>query len=73
MVDEMEASDKNEVWDLMELLVGRNHMIRKWVFRKNLITKGKVEKYKSQWVEKYYSYVKGIDFGEILLSYFQVK
>jgi hypothetical protein len=37
----------------------------KWVFRKNLNAKGKVEKYKYLLVEKGYSKVEGTNFGEI--------
>jgi hypothetical protein len=57
--------EKNEAWDLVELLTGRNPIGRKWVFKKKLNEKGKVEKYKAQLVEKGYSQVEKIDFGEI--------
>jgi hypothetical protein len=36
MVEEMEALDKNEAWDLVELLTGRNPIGIKWVFKKKL-------------------------------------
>ena len=61
----MTALDKNEAWDLVEFLTGRNPIRSKWVFKNNLNAKGKVEKYKVQLVAKVYSLVKGIDFGEI--------
>src|ERR1700678_836163 len=64
MDEEMEALDKNESWDLVELLTRRKPIGRKWVFKKKLNAKGKVEKYKSQLVAKGYSQVEGIDFGE---------
>ena len=65
MVEEMEALDKNEAWDLVELSDGRKLVGSKWVFKKKLNAAGKVEKYKSRLVAKGYSQVEGIDFGEI--------
>jgi hypothetical protein len=44
---EMEALDKNEAWNLMELSIGRNPIGIKWVFKKKLNAEGKVEKYKA--------------------------
>ena len=61
----MEALDKNEAWDLVELPNGRKPIGSKWVFKKKLNAAGKVEKYKARLVAKGYSHVEGIDFGEI--------
>jgi hypothetical protein len=36
MVEEMDALDKNEAWDLVELPTGRNLIGSKWVFKKKL-------------------------------------
>jgi hypothetical protein len=65
MDEEMEALDKNEAWDLVELPTGINPIGNKWVFKNNLNAGGKVEKYKARLVAKGYSHVEGIDFGEI--------
>ena len=65
MVEEMEALDKNETWDLVKLPDGRKPIGSKWVFKKKLNVVGKVEKYKAQLVAKGHSQVEGIDFGEI--------
>jgi hypothetical protein len=65
MVEEMDALDKNEAWDIVELPAGRKSIRRKWLFKKNFNAQGKVEKYKARLVEKGYSQVEGIDFGEI--------
>jgi hypothetical protein len=46
------------------VLTGRNPIDNKWVFKKKLNAEGKVEKYKARLVEKGYSQVEGIDFGE---------
>jgi hypothetical protein len=47
MMEEMETLDKNEAWDLVELLIGRKPIGNKWVFKKKLNEEGKVEKYKA--------------------------
>ena len=65
MVDEMASLHKNEAWDLVEFPAGRKPIRRKWVFKKKMNVEGKVEKYKDQLVEKGYSQVLGIDFGDI--------
>ena len=64
MVDEMASLHKNEAWDLVEFLAGRKPIGNKWVFKKKTNAKGKVE-YKARLVEKGYSQVLGIDFGDI--------
>ena len=65
MVEEMEALDKNEAWDLVELPDGRKPIGSKWVFKKKLNAVGKAEKYKARLVAKGYSQEEGIDVGEI--------
>jgi hypothetical protein len=47
VVEEIPSLDKNEAWNLVEFLTGRNPIGRKWVFKKKLNVEGKVEKYKS--------------------------
>ena len=65
MVEEMASLDKNEAWELVDLPTGINPIGRKWVFKNKLNVEGKVDKYKSRLVEKGYSWVEGIEFGEI--------
>jgi hypothetical protein len=65
MVEEMDALDKNEAWDIVELPAGRKSVGRKWLFKKKFNAQGKVEKYKARLVAKGYSQVEGIDFGDI--------
>ena len=55
MVEEMEALDKNEAWDLVEFPNGRKPIGSKWVFKKKLNVAGNVEKFKARLVEKGYS------------------
>ena len=65
MVVEMASLHKNEAWDLVKLSAGRKPIGNKWVFKKKMNAKGKVEKYKDQLVAKGYSQVPRIDFGDI--------
>eukprot|EP00253_Pinus_taeda_P029970 PITA_29970 len=65
MVDEMASLHKNEAWELVELPAGRKPIGSKWMFKKKTNSEGKVEKYKAQLVEKGYSRVPRIDFGDI--------
>eukprot|EP00253_Pinus_taeda_P020668 PITA_20668 len=65
MVDEMASLHKNEAWDLVELPARRKPIGSKWVFKKKMNAKGKVEKYKARLVAKGYFQVSGIDFGDI--------
>jgi hypothetical protein len=57
--------DKNEDADLVEIPIGRNPIGIKWVFKKKLNAERKVEKYEARLVEKGYSKVDGICFGDI--------
>eukprot|EP00253_Pinus_taeda_P020734 PITA_20734 len=61
----MASLHKNEAWDLVQFLAGRKPIGSKWVFKKKTNVEGKVEKYKAWLVEKGYSQVLGIDFGDI--------
>ena len=66
MVEEMDALDKNEAWNLVQLPAGRKFIGSKWLFKNKLNAEGKVEKYKAFLVEKRYSQLEEIEFGEIL-------
>jgi hypothetical protein len=47
MVEEMDALDKNEAWDIVEFSAGRKYVGRKWLFKKKFNVEGKVEKFKA--------------------------
>ena len=55
MVEEMDALDKNEACDIVELLAGRKYVGSKWLFKKKFNAQGKVEKYKARLLAKGYS------------------
>eukprot|EP00253_Pinus_taeda_P024770 PITA_24770 len=65
MVDEIASLHKNEAWDLVEFPAGRKPIGSKWVFKKKTNVERKVEKYRAFLVEKGYSEVPGIYFGDI--------
>jgi hypothetical protein len=65
MVEEMDALDKNEAWDIVEFPAGRKSVGRKWLFKKKFNAEEKVDKYKAWLVAKGYSQVEGIEFGDI--------
>ena len=44
MVEEMDALDKNEAWDIVDFPSGRKFIGRKWLFKNKFNAKGKVEK-----------------------------
>ena len=50
---------------MVEVPVGIKPIGSKWVFNKKTNVEGKLEKYKARLVEKGYSQVPGIDFGDI--------
>jgi hypothetical protein len=43
MVEEMDALDKNEAWDVVEFPTGRKYIGRKWLFKNKFNAQGKVE------------------------------
>ena len=72
MVEEIDAQDTSEAWDIVELPAGRKSVGSKQLFKNKFNAQGKVKKYKARLVAKGYSQVEGIDFGEIFFSCFQV-
>ena len=67
MVEEMDALDKNESQDLIELPTRRKIVGRKLMFKNKLNVEGKMEKYKAFLVATGYSEVEGTDFGDFFL------
>jgi hypothetical protein len=61
----MASLDKNEACYIVEFPAGRKYVGRKWLFKNKFNAEAKLEKYKAWLVEKGYSQVEGIDFGEI--------
>ena len=70
MVEEMEAFEKNEAYDLVNFPNGRKPIGSKWVFKKKQNVARKVEKYKPRLVVKGYSRVVRSEFGELPLNFY---
>ena len=64
MIEEIDSLDKKSC-DIVQLPAGRNIVGIKRLFKKNFNAEGIVDKYKYYLVEKGYSQVEGIYFGDI--------
>jgi hypothetical protein len=64
MNEEIEAIERNETWDLVDLPTDKTNIGVKWVYKTKLNEKGKVEKYKARLVAKGFSQQPNIDYGE---------
>lgn len=54
MDDEINSIEKNDIWEMCDLLKGQNTIGVKWVFKKKLNKDGDVDKYKARLVAKGY-------------------
>jgi hypothetical protein len=61
----MDALEKNEAWDLVELPMGSKVVGCKWVSKLKRCLNDKVQWYKERLVENGYPQMQGIDFHEI--------
>lgn len=61
---EMEALEKNDTWDLVELPTGKSLVGCKWVFTVKYNADGSLERYKARLVAKGYTQTYGIDYQE---------
>eukprot|EP00253_Pinus_taeda_P034873 PITA_34873 len=64
MDEEIEAIEKNDTWDLVDLPKDENLIGVKWVYKTKLNEKGEIDRFKDRLVEKGFSQQLGIDFGE---------
>jgi hypothetical protein len=65
MKEEMDALERNKIWDLVELPKNKKVFDYKWVYKMKKGVDDKVERYKERVVAKGYSQKEGIDFHEI--------
>ena len=61
---EMESLHNNDVWELVDLPVGRKAVGSKWVYKVKVDGDGRVERYKAQLVAPGYTQQKGADCDE---------
>ena len=64
MKEEFVVIQKNETWEMMELLKGKNAIGLKWVFKIKFHVDRSIQKHKAWLVAKGYSQQQGIDFEE---------
>jgi hypothetical protein len=64
MNEEIEAIERNNTWDLVDLPIGKTNIGVKWVYKTKFNEKGKVEKNKERLVAKGFAQQPGIDYGE---------
>jgi hypothetical protein len=60
----MSSMDKNNVWELVDLLSGRKTIGNKWVLKVKRKANGSIDKYKARLVAKGYTQRKGIDYED---------
>ena len=65
MDDEIEAIERNDTWELINLPKGHKTIGVKWVFKTKLKENGEVDKYKACLVAKGYKQEYGIDYTEV--------
>lgn len=65
MEAEMEAIEKNQTWELMDLPKDAKPIGVRWVFKTKLNENGDVEKHKARLVAKGYAQRYGVDYAEV--------
>ena len=61
---EMESMRINQVWELVDLPLGKKSIGNKWVLKIKRKADGSIDKYKAQLVAKGYTQNEGIDYEE---------
>ncbi|KAJ0590617.1 putative RNA-directed DNA polymerase [Helianthus annuus] len=64
MNEEMEALNRNNTWELVDLPIGRKPIGCKWVYKIKYKSTGETERYKARLVAKGYNQREGVDFDE---------
>lgn len=62
---EIEAIERNNTWELVDLPKGSKRIGVKWVYKTKLNEKGEIEKYKARLVAKGFSQREGVDYREV--------
>ncbi|GJR61824.1 retrovirus-related pol polyprotein from transposon TNT 1-94, partial [Tanacetum coccineum] len=64
MKEEMQAIERNQTWELVDLPNDKSPIGLKWLFRTKFNTDGSVQKHKARLVAKGYAQQQGVDFDE---------
>ncbi|PNY07765.1 putative copia-type polyprotein [Trifolium pratense] len=62
---EIEAIEKNNTWELVELPKGEKAVGVKWIYKTKVNEKGEIDKFKARLVAKGYTQKYGIDYSEV--------
>jgi len=63
-VEEMQALDKNETWEIVRLPNGKNTIGSKWVFIVKYKSDGKIDRYKTRLVTQGFTQTQDLDYEE---------
>jgi hypothetical protein len=64
MNDELDQIEKNNMWEMVHRLEGKNVIGSKWIFKNKLNEQGQVVRNKAILVYKGYAQIEGLDFDE---------
>ena len=67
MNEEIDAIEKNQTWDLVDIPADKTSIGVKWVYKTKLNEKGELEKHKARLVAKGYAQKYSIDYDKPLL------
>jgi transposase InsO family protein len=62
---EIEAIERNNTWELVELPEGEKTVGVKWIYKTKVNEKGEIDKFKARLVAKGYTQKYGVDFSEV--------
>lgn len=66
MKEELQAIEKNQIWELVNLPSQKKAIAVKWVYKIKLNPNGEVNKYKARLVAKGFLQRPGVDYGEVV-------
>ena len=69
MNEEIDAIEKNQTWDLVDIPVEKTSIGVKWVYKTKMTKKGELEKHKTRLVAKEYAKQYGVYYDETFLLY----
>ncbi|CAN1152027.1 Retrovirus-related Pol polyprotein from transposon TNT 1-94, partial [Linum perenne] len=64
VIDELQALQKNQTWDLVTLPIGKKTVSCKWVFTVKYMSDGTIERFKARLVARGFTQTYGIDYEE---------
>ena len=71
MVEKCHSIMKNDVWKIVSRHEGKSVVTSRWLYKVKYDADGSVEKYKAQFVARWFSQVEGVDYDETFASVVQ--